>query len=986
MSFPGKLLSFSIKTQIIWTVAFFSFIAVLLTFALINIHISEMKEELIKHSMEYYYSLQNEVLQNIISFQNFFLFNYEDTLKILICQLLLLVDISKYFEIDDINSFKFFFQNINYSNYSYDLYDNNEDSGITIYYINDTNYSSNEDEYNYLKITFRITKAFKSFRIPYYGDRQLFEGIIIYLNRTKKAYSSNDSFLYEYIHNEIGNDNLNEYYSNLAHTIMNINNNTIQTIIFDETIYPELILTEELRDLIKSYKKNKNIKIFSKFTPFLDYKKEYLHLIKIEDELDEYYVTVKLKSGLIDEIFLKLMNYFNITTLLVSFEDETVINLMSCKALLLKLQYYFYSQFSEKKFDKFLDLIEKNEEYFLNKNITVDKCVLDNENIEVQNYLRKYFIQNNSVIYDLRNGYNSSFIQLSNATVASQYMVTRYTYPDYFLMERKRPRYLIQNYIIVYTYMNFYFSSTYVNDKIEFCHVNFYAMTLANWYIWIIIYIIIFLLCLKISNDITNPLIKLKKAIDQMSFNDEKIFEYNDDDNINELFVMCKELVNKDELKKNLKHNYLDANLIEKINKSNEEENIFSKKRGKNRNFIFNNQMLEKNRKELTLENKKYNKEIVEYKDFKFLLVSRPRNQSRKRPNTINKLNKKLDLDKPIKSFSRFKTKVDYNINSKIRDNFLRESILSNSTKKENKFIFSEKKIIKEKINKNDNELNILLYELLYSLGRNMYRVNERELIYKKKYIKSDKSIVSNNDLIHTDSTNNLKNINLEEINNNNNNKYYNNADSVFDNNDNYEFIYEDKKSNNDLDKENNERMKEEYQIHFKKNDLYYKYLTAKTNWNNKFLCQYKNIGDLELDSNAMVEVEDDFKNIFSPLSAKSLKKKDLRSIKSISSNNIKKINQFKSMDKDIDIKSIKSKKSIIKKKSSKNINNKSNSLKKAMSKTIHILGKQITNPKQKKLGMRASISANMHKHKSICDDLEGIKRPKFNVESIDNQ
>ena len=59
MSFPGKLLTFNIKTQIIWTMTILSIIAVLLTYVLINLVIYEIKEDLLKNYMEYYYTIQN---------------------------------------------------------------------------------------------------------------------------------------------------------------------------------------------------------------------------------------------------------------------------------------------------------------------------------------------------------------------------------------------------------------------------------------------------------------------------------------------------------------------------------------------------------------------------------------------------------------------------------------------------------------------------------------------------------------------------------------------------------------------------------------------------------------------------------------------------------------------------------------------------------------------------------------------------------------
>ena len=97
MSFPGKLLLLSVKTQILWTIITLSAIAVILIYIIINIYIYEMKEQSIQYYTEYYYSIQKEILENIITFQNIFLFNYEDNLKILSCQLIYFIKKTAHF-------------------------------------------------------------------------------------------------------------------------------------------------------------------------------------------------------------------------------------------------------------------------------------------------------------------------------------------------------------------------------------------------------------------------------------------------------------------------------------------------------------------------------------------------------------------------------------------------------------------------------------------------------------------------------------------------------------------------------------------------------------------------------------------------------------------------------------------------------------------------------------------------------------------------
>ena len=824
-------------------------------------------------------------------------------------------------------------------------------------------------------MAFRITEAFKLFRIPYYGDYQLFDEVTIYLNKTKKIYCSNNTFLIEFLNNEVGSDNLDEYYASLRDNITNTLTMGIQMVLTENNIIQELTLSKELAALIKIYEKNRNIKVFSKYTPYIDYKNEYMHLVQLED-YNGIYLSTKLKSGIIDEILLKIMEYFNITTILMN-EDNTILNMVTCQSLLIKLQYYILNQ--NENFEKIKQKIIKNEELFLNNNLTIEKCLLDNEEINSKNYYEQYLLQSKSIFYDVVSGYNSSFIQLSDNIYGQEYMVTKYNYPDFSLIERKRPKYLIINNLDAYSFMNYYFPYSYVNDKSEYLLNNLYAITFSNWILWIILFIIIFLICFKISRDITNPLLKLKAAIEQMSFNDKKIFKYKDDDNINELFAMCKELLDKDEFKKSLKSNsFLNNDLeLEKSENNNyfgleeNNENASNIRYGANRNLIINSQMLEKNKKILNIGNKNtFDKEIINYKDTKKITI-RPRNQSRKRPKISNKLiNTNFNFDMPIKTYNKIKTKGDYNINSKLRDNFLRESMVSTSTKKGSNISFNDAKILNEISNKNDNELNILLYELLFCLGKNMFKPIDKEKLGRtNQFLKSERSLISNNDImsIYNDSTKNNWKI-YEECQNQN----YNCIESIYENNDNPDVIYEDKKSNSD--KENKEKcLKDQYQITFKKNNLYYKYIKAKNNWNNRFSKPIKNVNDLELDSNAMVELDDEDNYYNSLLPRKIVTKSDLNVSRIIRNSSLfsKQNNEIKK-DNSIVRNSILRKSNIKTKKSLYN----------NIETPINLFGKEIINPNQRKLGMRASVSANMKRNTNYDIDVIKNKKTKFNLDS----
>ena len=137
--------------------------------------------------------------------------------------------------------------------------------------------------------------------------------------------------------------------------------------------------------------------------------------------------------------------------------------------------------------------------------------------------------------------------------LGKKFAISKYTYPDYFTMKLKKPQYFISSYLNVYTFMNFYCSSLYLNTQHNFYQINYLTIILSNWYFWIFIIILFIIITLNMSKEITEPLIKLKEAIEQRSFKDEKIFEYKNDDIINQLFKMCKDLFVDGDLNKCLK-------------------------------------------------------------------------------------------------------------------------------------------------------------------------------------------------------------------------------------------------------------------------------------------------------------------------------------------------------------------------------------------------------------------------------------------------
>jgi hypothetical protein len=245
----------------------------------------------------------------------------------------------------------------------------------------------------------------------------------------------------------------------------------------------------------------------------------------------------------------------------------------------------------------------------------------------------------------------------------------------------------------------------------------------------------------------------------------------------------------------------------------------------------------------------------------------------------------------------------------------------------------------------------------------------KRENIPKYRHMKSLISINSE----YVDPTKNSKNENV-------NNKFYNFTETIFENND-IDNIYEERKSKEISDKEKS--LKEEYQIFFKKNNLYYKYLKFKNKSNINFIQKKKRLRDLELDSNAIVEVEDDedreLKDL--PFFKKSIRKSENINDFDRKSKHFKKIEDIEAKSKKL----VKNKKSNIKN-YSKSLKTKPKNIRKSTLLHTNLFDSQKLSNKQKKLRMRASVSPNMLSRKELSSSKsKAKKKTKFNLDVVRN-
>ena len=888
MSLRAKFLKMSLKNQIIIAILVCCFLSVIYIIAIFVIYILIIQELAEDRFKAYFYTTQKEILESMVNFQNLYIFNYEDFIKTMVYQIALVREIT--LNMDEFESISQFFfikkaENIE-SNESY------------LYYLGDVGPLNNENDENKLKPLSSIINYLLEFRIPYYGDDSLFQGILLYLNKTKRIYSNNQTFLINFVNSNMPNNSFQEYYKNQTKIMTNNCKNIFDDYFSEKNSFADLYIPEILVSLFEDYNKTKNINSYVNFCPYINYKTDIFQSIKINEKSNEFFITTKLKQYYIGNILIQLSKLYDITTITTLYPENKVLNLVQCYALFYKLLLYLFHEKKDVDFGKIYDtILNKKFIEISGMNFTIDKCLLEFNNSN-DKIIRYYLNKNSSLFFNDYGTVDTLFIQLLENKLGERFAISKYTYPDYFTMKLKKPLYFISNYLNVYTFMNFYCSSLYLNNKHKFYQINYLMIILLNWFFWLSIIILLILITFHISIEVTQPLIKLKKAIEQRSFKDETIFEYKNDEIVNQLFKMCKDLFVDGDLNKCLKNkNYDEKEGIindELYNLEIDENNStnYSTKKNYflNNNLTINNEMI-KNITQIGIEKNNKDEQIYLYEDKpKKSIYSSSKIKTRYSSKKKQKLKKNNSFhNQKWLNLKPEKNKKDYIFTSHLLESFinddeedvkmspknseLKNSLTPDINKLKPKDVNKDKKT--ENKEKKEEDFSLLSYELLFELGDLFFTYKEKPYL-KSKSIEPNKN--ANNHFINNFNEKTEKNTILNNMmfkyNSNkrliqNNIKTLNNSmDFVLNEEDNLE----EKEENSD-----NEDVRKIIKTKKPKNIMYSWYVNAGRNRKFKFLKTKKDIFTLNL-KNELFEEEENLEEI-----KLNKKKNDKESVKKVS-------------------------------------------------------------------------------------------------------
>ena len=262
----------------------------------------------------------------------------------------------------------------------------------------------------------------------------------------------------------------------------------------------------------------------------------------------------------------KLSSYIDIYFVPLYFGNNTIISPDLCILFLLKQVEFGITQ---KEVDEFYDNIIKGES-------NIKDCINNNELFKKQLEIDDIFNLNQSYfIFIFNSSISKGIVNLDN----SNYYFMKYSYPNFNSFIEFKPEYFYKDQI------NFYFFSSF-RDPIKYSNL-FYQVSSNSFYLIILIIVYIWGNCLLVSLFIYNkviiqlvsPINNLQQALLSNSIKDNKIFEYEYDEFINDFFLTCKELLTK-QIDKSSKEKVIDNlnhHLISKEKSKDSEENKYAK-------------------------------------------------------------------------------------------------------------------------------------------------------------------------------------------------------------------------------------------------------------------------------------------------------------------------------------------------------------------------------------------------------------------------
>ena len=646
MTLKARLLRLPLDVQI-----FFSLMIIIVLVATLIIFISEEFTSvhiryMLSTKKEYYYRMQQNIIESNIFFMNLCLLQYENLIKLFNYQFYNYLN-DKY----ALDTFTNNNPNVLDNSSFYLLFDNNisnfdpsrmKKNSIYIYSFSKFNDSILNKINLFVKANFfsylNDEKSTINFRIPYLGNISLIGeyvitfpayGLFFSINGSKikqfYQYTSGNFYIYKDLINEKREINYNFYKKYFE----DFNNKKI--LFMDIMFKLRFSIFENYSKINNTNDKEEYIRRQSIYFQNIYYQNDSTWFYdNWNSKNSRFFGTNNLVHNYLDFILFHLSSKIDIVSVPFQYDTNNVISKNLCYFFLMK-QIIFMNITSEKKIDEFnSDFLDNIYNTIFNKEkINITDCQLRKYySSQMGNQIRININFNN--YYDLHYTYQEYMFQLIDKDMFSNIFTILYSYPNYLCLKEFSPNFFS---IEQLNFLSYSFSreiSIMIDSSKHFLNNVKYLMILLLLYIWLILFFILIIISQHIIREVTEPIMRLTDIINLNNINDinqnEDIFEYKLDEEINEFFLLCKKLINGEIRDNNL-------NVQTKVNSD--------KNNNKNNNMIINNKMI----LELIESQKSLNKDDKEIYLLKQIYSSNTSNNARKRHKT-NKSSKYNNKDK----------------------------------------------------------------------------------------------------------------------------------------------------------------------------------------------------------------------------------------------------------------------------------------------------------------------------------------------------
>jgi len=213
-----------------------------------------------------------------------------------------------------------------------------------------------------------------------------------------------------------------------------------------------------------------------------------------------------LLFGYLDRLFISL--YFNPNQFLaIPVDENNYIKTKTTCFLFLVFQYLLESR----------DI--SNEQYYslyhriFNQDSTIYDCLSKVNIDEIKDILEIKSIPN--LYYS-----EKKVAKLFNISGYKTHEILKYIYPSFKGLYYFKPKYIFENYFIIYLFINYAPTIKITNDYNQILFNCLLGIVLFCVMFWIIVIIILVYIEKKLSKDVTLPIIKLRQSIETMNLND----------------------------------------------------------------------------------------------------------------------------------------------------------------------------------------------------------------------------------------------------------------------------------------------------------------------------------------------------------------------------------------------------------------------------------------------------------------------------------